>query len=111
MERLFKAFFYSLDGFAAAWKDEPAFRQELYALIPLIPLGIWLAPDKIALILMLSSMLLVLIAELINSAIEAVTDKTGMDIHPLAKKAKDTASAAVLLSIVNVVFVWGILLF
>jgi len=111
MERLLKAFFYSVDGIKAAWADEPAFRQELYALIPLVPLGIWLAPDKISLIMMLFSLILVLICELINSAVEAVTDKTGTECHPLAKKAKDTASAAVLLAIVNVAIVWGVVLF
>ena len=111
MDRIIKAFFYSVDGIKAAWADEPAFRQECYALLPLVPLALWLAPDKISLILMVSSLLLVLICELINSGIEAITDKTGTEIHPLAKKAKDTGSAAVMIALINVGIVWAVALF
>ena len=110
MKRLWKAFFYSLHGILAAWKDEPAFRQEILLFFVLIPCAIYFAPDKISLILMLGSLFLVLIVELLNTAIEATVNRIGEEIHPLAKKAKDTASAAVLFALVNLVVVWVVVL-
>lgn len=110
MLRLWKAFFYSIEGVLAAWKDEPAFRQELILAAIMVPLAFYLAPDKISLILMIGSVLLVLIVELLNTAVEATVNRISTEIHPLAKKAKDTASAAVLLALVNVGIVWLVVL-
>ena len=106
MNRILKAFFYSLAGLRAAWKDETAFRQEVLLALLLIPAAFFLAPDKISLVLMVASVLLVLLVELLNTAIEAAIDRLGTEIHPLAKKAKDTASAAVLIALLLVAFVW-----
>jgi diacylglycerol kinase (ATP) len=106
MSRIIKAFFYSLAGIKAAWQDEAAFRQEALLAAILIPLAFVLAPDKISLILMAGSVLLVLIVELLNTGIEAAINRIGSEVHPLSKKAKDSASAAVLLSLLLAGFVW-----
>ncbi len=110
MNRIIKAFFYSLAGLKAAWKDEEAFRQEVLLSALLIPLAFFLAPDKISLILMVGSVVLVLVVELLNTAVEAAINRISSEIHPLSKKAKDTASAAVLLSLLMVGFVWVVCL-
>lgn len=111
MTRLYKAFLYSLSGMKAAWCDEPAFRLEIILTILMLPASFILAPDQSSLLLMIGSLLLVLILELLNTAIEATVNHISTDIHPLAKKAKDTASAAVLIALINVGLVWGIILF
>lgn len=110
MKRIWKAFLYSLSGFALAWRDEAAFRQEVLLALVLCPLAFGLAPDNISLALMLASVLLVLGVELLNTGIEAAIDRMGEERHPQSKKAKDVASAAVLLSLVNVAVVWAVLL-
>lgn len=110
MKRIMQAFLYSLHGIASAWRDEPAFRQEAVLAAVLIPAAFLLTTDKMSLILMVSSVLLVLAMELVNTAIEAAIDRIGPDIHPLSKKAKDTASAAVLIALLNVAFTWCIVL-
>lgn len=111
MKRLYKAFFYSLSGIKSAWKDEAAFRLEIAIAVIMLPAAFMFAPDKISLILMISSILLVLVTELLNSAVEAAIDRFGEEIHPLAKKAKDTASAAVLIALVNAGVIWLVVLF
>lgn len=111
MERIWRAFFYSIDGIIAAWRDEPAFRQEAVLAVIIIPAACFLAPDKLSLILMIGSVVLVLALELVNTAVEAAINRIGPEIHPLSKKAKDTASAAVLVALLNVAFVWGVVLF
>jgi diacylglycerol kinase (ATP) len=110
MQRIWRAFLYSLAGIAAAWRDEPAFREEVILSVLLIPLAFMFAPDKISLILMIGSILLVLALELLNTAVEATVNHISMERHPLAKKAKDTASAAVLIALLNVLFVWLVVL-
>lgn len=110
MMRLWNAFFYSLAGLRTAWQDEAAFRQELILAAILIPAAFFLAPDKISFILMVGSVLLVLMVELLNTAIEAAINRIGSDIHPLSKKAKDTASAAVFIALLLAVFVWTVCL-
>ena len=102
---------YAWQGLQAAWQHEDAFRQEaLVATGALIV--VWFCPVSVlGKALMVSCLFLVLLVELINSALEAAVDHTSLARHPLAKRAKDIASAAVLLSIVNAVVVWGILLF
>jgi diacylglycerol kinase (ATP) len=110
MIRLWYAFFYSIDGLKSAWQDEAAFRQEIYASLILIPLACYYAPDSLSFILMVGSLFLVMAFELLNTSVEAAIDRFGGEIHPLSKKAKDTASAAVLLSIIVSVLTWGVIL-
>ena len=97
-------------GLRAAWQHEEAFRQELLVAAIAIPVALLLPASLAGKALMISSILLVLIVELINSAIEATVDHTSLEKHPLAKRAKDIASSAVLLSIVNAAMVWGLVL-
>jgi diacylglycerol kinase (ATP) len=110
LKRLWNAFGYSLDGFRAAYKHEDAFRQEVLLAVVLIPLALWLPVAPVGRALMIASVLLVIVVELLNSAIEATVDRISLDNHALAKRAKDIGSAAVLVSLVNVVVVWGLIL-
>ena len=110
LRRIWNAFFYSLEGFAAAWKHEDAFRQETLLALVLIPLALYLGHDALNRALMIASVLLALIVELINSAIEATVDRISLENHRLAKRAKDIGSAAVLIALINVWVVWGLVL-
>lgn len=110
LTRLWNAFGYSLAGFRAAYKHEDAFRQEVRLAIILVPLALWLPGGNLGKALMIGSVLLVIIIELLNSAIEATVDRISLENHDLAKRAKDIGSAAVLVSLVNVVVVWGLVL-
>ncbi len=111
LRRLINAASYSADGFRAAYRHEDAFRQETHLALVLIPLAVWLGDTGIERALMIGSLLLVLIVELLNSAIEAAVDRISLDRHHLIKRAKDMGSAAVLIALVNVVAVWGLLVF
>ena len=111
LERLFKAFGFSMQGLTAAFKNEAAFRQEVYLAIILIPLGFYLGETGVEVALLVSVILLLLITELINSGMEAVVDRFGGDHHELSGRAKDVASAAVLIALLNVVLVWVCVLF
>ena len=106
LQRVWRAFHYSLDGFRAAYKCEDAFRQEALLAALLIPVTFFLPVSGIGQALMIASVLLVLIVELINSAIEATVDRVSLDRHHLSKRAKDIGSAAVFLALSNVVIVW-----
>jgi len=108
--RLFNAFGYSLEGFRAAYKHEDAFRQEVLLATILIPLALWLPVTSIGKALMIASVLLVIIVELVNSAIEATVDRISLENHDLAKRAKDIGSSAVLVSLINVIVVWAMVL-
>lgn len=108
--RIKNAFSYSLAGLGSATQNEEAFRQELILAIILIPAALFIDVSAISKALMVASVLLVLIVELLNSAIEAAVDHTSLEQHPLAKRAKDIGSAAVLLSLFNVVAVWLLIL-
>lgn len=108
--RLIKAFGYSMAGFKAAWLNEAAFRQELYLAIILLPLAFILGETAVEQALLISGLFLVLIAELINSGIEAIADCLTTERHPLIKRAKDVGSAAVLIAICYTVLVWGLIL-
>jgi len=110
LKRVWNALFYSLEGFRAAWKHEDAFRQECLLAVVLIPLAMLLGESGIARALMIGSVFLVLIVELVNSAIEATVDRISLDNHCLAKRAKDIGSAAVLIALINVLVVWGLVL-
>lgn len=109
--RVWNALFYSVDGLKAAIRHEDAFRQELLLTLVCIPLALWLEPDAVDRALMIASLFLVLIVELINSAIEAVVDRVSLENHHLAKRAKDIGSAAVLLSLINAAAIWALILF
>jgi diacylglycerol kinase (ATP) len=111
LRRLLNAFGYSLAGFRAAYKHEDAFRQEIYLSAILIPLTFWLPATQLGKAMMIGSVLLVIMVELLNSAIEATVDRISLDNHNLAKRAKDIGSSAVLVSLLNVVIVWGLVLF
>ena len=109
MRRLLDAARHSLHGFSAAL-SEAAFRQELALAAVLIPLGLFLGDTGVKRALLAGSVLLVLIVELLNSAIEAAVDRVSLDEHRMAKRAKDIGSAAVLLSLVNAAAVWVLVL-
>ena len=101
----------ALAGLRAAWQHEDAFRQEVLIAVVAIPVALLLPVSYLGKALLIASILLVLIVELLNSAIEAAVDHTSLEQHPLAKRAKDVASAAVLLSIVNALVVWGLVIY
>lgn len=110
LRRIFNAWGWSLQGLRAAFCHEAAFRQEVMALVMLIPLGLWLGRTGIERALLVGSLLLVPIVELLNSAVEAVVDRIGPEHHELAGRAKDLGSAAVLLAIVTALLTWLLVL-
>ena len=107
---LINALFYSLDGLGSAFKSERAFRQEVILTFILIALTFYLSLTNIERVLLISSLFIVLIVELINSAIEAVVDRISLEEHHLSKKAKDIGSAAVLIALINAVITWVLIL-
>jgi diacylglycerol kinase (ATP) len=109
-QRVWKAFFYSYRGLSAAYRNEAAFRQELWLAVVLIPIGIWLGTTGVERALLVGSLLLVLIVELLNSAVEAVVDRVGLERHALSGLAKDIGSAAVLIALLNVIVLWALVL-
>lgn len=111
LTRVWRATVTALQGLRAAWQHEAAFRQEIFIAAAAIPVALLLPASPLGKALMITSILLVLIVELVNSALETAVDHTSLKQHPLAKRAKDIASAAVLLSIMNVLVVWGLVLF
>jgi len=106
LARIWNAFHYSMDGLREVYRHEAAFRQETVVAIPLIVAALFIPADTVARILMIGSVLLVLIVEILNSAIEANVDHVSLERHPLAKRAKDAGSAAVFVSLVNCAVVW-----
>ncbi|MFH8133034.1 diacylglycerol kinase [Pantoea osteomyelitidis] len=110
LTRIINAAGYSWKGLRAAWQHEAAFRQEVLAAIVAIVIACWIDVDVISRVLMIGAVVLVVIVEILNSAIEAVVDRIGQERHPLAGQAKDMGSAAVLLSILLALFVWITLL-
>ncbi|SEA77315.1 diacylglycerol kinase [Thiothrix caldifontis] len=110
LTRIIKAAQYSWQGFCAAYKHEEAFRQEVWIMAIAFPLALWLGENGVEKALMIGSVLLLLIVELLNSAVEAVVDRTGMERHKLSGRAKDMGSAAVTIAILNVVIIWGFML-
>lgn len=111
LRRVWNALHYSVAGIRAAYKHEDAFRQELALALVLIPAALFLPASATGKALMVASVLLVLIIELLNSAIEATVDRISLEDHRLAKRAKDIGSAAVLIGIINVAMVWALVLF
>jgi diacylglycerol kinase (ATP) len=109
--RIARAFSYSANGLRAAYKKESAFRQELILAVVLLPLGVWLGSTGVERALLIGSVLLVLIVELLNSAVEATVDRGGKDWNKLAGRAKDMGSAAVLIALLQLAATWGLILF
>jgi len=110
LRRLINALGYSRDGIAAAWRNEAAFRQEILLAAIALPLAFYLGKTGVERALMIGSVILILIVEILNSAVEAVVDKASPEKSELAKRAKDMGSAAVLLSLINAAAVWACLL-
>lgn len=108
--RLWNALGYSRDGLAAAWKNEAAFREEVLLAAIAIPLALFLGKTGVDRSILIGSIILILIVEILNSAIEAVVDKASPEKHELAKRAKDMGSAAVLFSLLNAAIVWACIL-
>ncbi|HEV8644179.1 MAG TPA: diacylglycerol kinase [Burkholderiales bacterium] len=111
LRRIWNALFYSIDGLRAAYRHEDAFRQEVWLAGVLIPLALFLPASGTGKALMIASVLVVLIVELLNSAVEATVDRVSFEHHRLAKRAKDIGSAAVLFSLINVAVVWLLVLY
>ena len=108
--RIFKAAKWSMQGLRAAWLHESSFRLEVYLFAVLAPLAWWLGGSGLERALMIGSCMLVMSAELLNSAIEAVIERYGPEFHELAGRAKDMGSAAVFVLMMNVLLVWGVIL-
>ena len=110
LTRLRNAAIFSSQGLRACFRTEEAFRQEVLLAIALVPLGLWLGNGASEKILLAGSVLLLMIVELLNSAIERIVDRIGTERHQLSGEAKDIGSAAVLLAMMIVVLVWGLIL-
>ena len=110
IKRVFKAAGYSMQGFVGAWKNEAAFRQELSLAAIMFPFTVFLDVSTLERIALIGVLALVLIVELLNSAVEATIDRIGVERHELSGRAKDLGSAAVFISLTMVVFVWGSIL-
>lgn len=108
--RIIKAFGFSMRGLLASWRHEAAFRQELLLCVVLIPTAFWLAQSTMQLVFMLATLFVVLITEILNSAVEAVVDRISDEHHHLAGRAKDMGSAAVFLSLAMVLVTWTLIL-
>ena len=108
--RILKATVWSMQGLRAAWLHESSFRLEVYLLLVMGPLALWLGQTGLERALMIGSCLLVLAAELLNSAVEAVIERYGPEFHELAGRAKDMGSAAVFVLMLNFLLVWGLIL-
>jgi diacylglycerol kinase (ATP) len=108
--RIWHATLNSCAGLADAWRQESAFRQEVVLAAILIPTGLLMPVTTVERVLLVITVLLVLIVELLNTAVEVAIDRISHERHPLSKRAKDTGSAAVLVSLLLVVLVWGAIL-
>jgi diacylglycerol kinase (ATP) len=110
ISRLVRSFRYSFQGFRLAWREEAAFRQEIGLSVVVIPAGLYFGNSGVERALLIMPMLLILVVEFLNSAVEAVVDRSGTERHPLAGMAKDMGSAAVLLSFILLGTVWLLIL-
>lgn len=108
--RAWQAFLWSMKGLRATWDVESSFRLEVYLFVLLAPLAAWLGQSATERVLLIAPMMLVLIVEVLNSALEAVVDRWGPEHNQLAGRAKDMGSAAVFLSDINVLICWGFVL-
>ncbi len=110
LKRISSALGYSIDGLRAAWRHEHAFRQELMVVVPGIVIALLMPVSRLEKLAMVAVLLLVLIVELLNSAVEAVVDRVSLERHPLSKNAKDLGSAAVLLACLLAAATWIVVL-
>lgn len=110
LKRFTNAILFSFAGFKAAWKHEEAFRQEVLVFLIATPVAFWLGENKIEIALLIASIVMILVVELLNSAVEAVVDRVGVEYHELAGRAKDICSAAVMLTIMLAVATWLLIL-
>jgi diacylglycerol kinase (ATP) len=108
--RIWRALFYSLAGLRSAWRAESAFRQELALTVVLVPVCLVVPASYTQKAIMSAALLLVLVTELLNSAVESAVDRISLEDHELAKRAKDIGSAAVLVALINLAVVWGLVL-
>lgn len=106
IDRVMHAAEYSIDGLRSAYRSESAFRQEFWLAVALVPLAFWLGRGWVEVALLAGSVILVLIVELLNSAIEAAIDRISFELHDLSKRAKDIGSAAVFLSLLLCAGIW-----
>ena len=106
IDRVMHAAEYSIDGLRSAYRSESAFRQEFWLAVALVPLAFWLGRGWVEVALLAGSVILVLIIELLNSAIEAAIDRISFELHDLSKRAKDIGSAAVFLSLLLCAGIW-----
>lgn len=111
LRRIAKALLISIDGLKFAWKSEHAFRQELCIVVPAVFVALFLPLSALEKATLIASAVLILIVELLNSAIEAVVDRVSLERHPLSKNAKDFGSAAVTLAVTMALLIWGVILF
>ena len=109
VEHILKALIWSMAGIKAAWKNEQAFRWEATIVLLMIPVGFWLGRTAVEWALLIASSMLILITELLNSALEAVVDRIGPERHELSKRAKDMGSAAAFISMITAAVVWGLI--
>ena len=110
LKRIFSAFFYSIDGLRTAWKHEHAFRQEVMVAAPGVVVALLLPVSRYEKLALIGVLMLVLVVELLNSAIEAVVDRVSLDRHSLSKNAKDLGSAAVMLTFLLALVTWAVIL-
>lgn len=111
LDRLLRSFGNSAKGLAGCWREEEAFRQEVWLAFFVVPGGMWLGHNGIERVMLVAPMLLILVVELLNSAVEAAIDRIGTERHALSGLAKDMGSAAVLLSFLLLIATWGLVLF
>ncbi|MBT8357085.1 MAG: diacylglycerol kinase [Deltaproteobacteria bacterium] len=111
IRHILNAFVYSFAGLKAAWKNELAFRMETLILLAMMPVGIWLGRSVVEWALLIGSGTLILIVELLNSAVEAVVDRIGPQRRELSKRAKDMGSAAAFLAMLTAAIVWGLIFY
>jgi len=111
LARILSAFRYSYDGFIATFKSEEAFRQDIFICLILFPIAIFLPVKIVEKLFLFSSLFLLIIAELINTAIEITIDRISYEIHPLSKIAKDIGSCVVLICFLYLITVWGLILY
>jgi diacylglycerol kinase (ATP) len=109
--RVIKTTIHSVQGLSAAFKSQEAFRCEVAALVVLVPAAFWIATGSLQLLMLLGVILIVLIVELLNTGIEIVVDRIGLEFNELSGRAKDVGSAAVLMSLILFLLVWGVILY
>jgi diacylglycerol kinase (ATP) len=107
--RVFSALLYSMDGLRTAWRYEHAFRQELMVVVPGVVVALLIPVTTLERVVLIAVLLLVLIVELLNSAIEAVVDRVSLERNPLSKNAKDLGSAAVMISMLLAAVTWSLI--